>query len=314
MKKYDFMLIAMLLLFAACAIRTNAQDLSLRTSIYFTGEKTDSIDLVNDPWVAQGKKMTLKISQAVSHQHVPYYTFNLGVRISRTGGTMNKSLMTYGLMSSPGGTVGENAYFDANVPGVDKVYAVNLKVGSNEVTFTIDPYNEIVESNENNNTFTVTIDVVTGFPPIRAPKKVDLTTTNRFYLLAEQKTTAKLDPATDESVAAKLHMILFGKNAMHCGPPNDNGTVECVFMVGFVAQKNVRVDLPVNTSFEVFDHGLHIFSEQMDFAAGEQTKNAQFKLTLSKGDHALMFMMDPKYKVAEEDENNNSFVVYVKVE
>jgi hypothetical protein len=143
---------------------------------------------------------------------------------------------------------------------------------------------------------------------------VDLTTTQRFYILDEQKVTAKLDPATDKSVAEKLHMILFAKNAMHCNDPDAEGTVRCTFMVGFVGQKNVRLDLPVNTGFEVFDHGLHIFSEQMDFAAGEETKNAQFKLTLSKGDHAIMIMMDPKYQVAEEDENNNSFVVYVKVQ
>jgi hypothetical protein len=133
-------------------------DLSMRPAIYVTSSKT-TIDLKNDKYVAAGGTITLKKSQSVGCEENKC-TFHLGIIAFKSGGP--STLSTYGLFKVPTVIYVGNTIFFANTESTkQQVLPVKLAIGKNTVIFTIDPDNKIVETNETNNSFTVTI-VVDG--------------------------------------------------------------------------------------------------------------------------------------------------------
>lgn len=127
-------------------------DLSMRRAIYVTGKKS-VIDLKNDSYVAAGETKRFRKAQAASCAQ-DKCTFNLGIIATRTGGG---ALSTYGLFSGKFGLVGNGIVFSAGNISRQQVLPVELAVGSNTVKFEIDPYKKTAETDENNNSFTVTI-------------------------------------------------------------------------------------------------------------------------------------------------------------
>ena len=133
---------------------SNSVDLSMRVALYFTGAKTNKIDLKNDKYVARDGTMELNKSQATNCDGNTCQ-FNIGFIASRTGNT-NGALSTYGLLQvENGGLVGNTIYFADKETIKQGVLPLKLKVGMNKVTFTIDPYKKTAESSEDNNSFSV---------------------------------------------------------------------------------------------------------------------------------------------------------------
>ncbi|MCA1636124.1 MAG: hypothetical protein LC785_16140 [Acidobacteria bacterium] len=139
----------------------NAQaqtDLSMRLALYFTGAKTDKIDLKNDKYVAAGGTMELNKSQATNCDGNTC-EFNIGFIASRSG-NVSGELSTYGLLQvEKGGLVGNTVYFADREKSKQGVLPLKLKMGMNKVTFTIDPYKKAAEASEANNSFSVNFNV-----------------------------------------------------------------------------------------------------------------------------------------------------------
>jgi len=143
-------------------------DLSMRDALYFTGAKTDKIDLKNDKYVTGGGTMELKKSQATNCEGNTC-DFNIGFIAFRSG-NVNGELSSYGLLQvEKGGLVGNTVYFASGEKTKQGVLPLKLKMGMNKVTFTIDPYKKTAESNEDNNSFTVNFRVTPS--PIVIPGK-----------------------------------------------------------------------------------------------------------------------------------------------
>ncbi|CAN5611002.1 hypothetical protein BH20ACI4_BH20ACI4_05970 [soil metagenome] len=133
-------------------------DLSMRDALYFTGAKTDKIDLKNDKYAVKDGTMELKKSQATSCDG-DTCEFNIGFIAFRSGNT-NGELSTYALFQvEKGGLVGNTVYFADGEKTKQAVHSVKLKMGMNKVTFTIDPYKKTAETDENNNSFSVNFKV-----------------------------------------------------------------------------------------------------------------------------------------------------------
>jgi hypothetical protein len=135
-------------------------DLSMRRALYFTGGKPDKIDTKTDRYVAENGTMNLTQSDATKCEAGGCY-FNVGFIAFRQ--PSRGTLSTYALIQAAAGLVGNTVYFADKEGTKQGVLPVKLHVGSNKVTFQIDPYKKTPESDENNNTFSVTI-VVEGKP------------------------------------------------------------------------------------------------------------------------------------------------------
>jgi hypothetical protein len=135
--------------------RNNAVvDLSLRQAVYLTGSKT-TIDLKNDKYVAANNTIKVKKSDAVSCQG-DKCTFNLGVLAFRSDG--RGTLSTYGQFTGKTiGVVGNTIIFNDSEKIKQHVLPVNLIVGINTITFTMDPNKKTAETDENNNDVAVRI-------------------------------------------------------------------------------------------------------------------------------------------------------------
>ena len=135
-------------------------DLSVRRALYFTGAKTDKIDTRaaakgGDPYVVENGSMTLTKSQATKCETGGCY-FNFGFIVMRKPAT--GALDTYGLIQiAGGGLVGNELHFDDKVGSHQHLLPVKLSNCVHKLTITIDPYAKTPESDENNNSFTVTI-------------------------------------------------------------------------------------------------------------------------------------------------------------
>jgi hypothetical protein len=171
MKNRFYKAIAALTIFLTGFSFAHAQtgtDLGMRTALYFTGAKTDKIDLSKDKYVAAGATMELKKSEATSCEGNTC-TFNIGFIAFRNGQTSGE-LSTFGLLQiEKGGFVGNTVYFAAEEKTKQGILPLKLKTGMNRVTFTIDPYEKTPESNEDNNSFSVNFRVTAGPQP--APRK-----------------------------------------------------------------------------------------------------------------------------------------------
>ena len=136
-----------------------ATDLSMRRALYFTGSKTDKIDLKNDKYVAENGSIAVSMSSATKCEDGGCY-FNIGFIAFRSPAV--GALGTYALIKkSIGGEVfGNEIIFPAAAGTLQKIFPVKLAVGAqHKLTFQIDPYKKMVESNENNNSFSVTVTV-----------------------------------------------------------------------------------------------------------------------------------------------------------
>ena len=129
-------------------------DLSSRRAIYVTSKNT-AIDLKNDKHVVPGGAIKLKKSDAVTCQG-DKCTYNLGIIAFRS--EASGALKTYGQFSGKTvGIVGNTIFFADGEKTKQHVLPVTLTVGSNIVTFTIDPNKQTAETDENNNSFDVRI-------------------------------------------------------------------------------------------------------------------------------------------------------------
>ena len=142
-------------------------DLSMRMALYFTGTKADKIDLATDKFVVAGATMQLKKSQGKNCDDNGC-TFNIGFIATRSGYTRGE-LSTYGLFTVEGvEMVGNTVFFGWPDKSKQGVHALKLKMGMNKVTFTIDPYQKTAETDENNNSFSASFNVISDtLPPIR---------------------------------------------------------------------------------------------------------------------------------------------------
>jgi hypothetical protein len=155
MKKTNLITLAFAVL--ATSFSINAQtDLSMREALYFTGANATSINLSKDVYVAKGSTLNLSAELAKTCEKNTC-EFNVGF-IGFRSGNLNAALSSYGLISVEGaGLVGNTVLFASSETTKQMVLPVKLKLGLNRITFTIDPYKKTPESNERNNTFTVSV-------------------------------------------------------------------------------------------------------------------------------------------------------------
>lgn len=145
--------VAALLLLSASFAYGQETDLSMRRALYFTGAKTDHIDLKNDKYVGENKVMKLKKGEATSCEGNEC-TFNIGFIAFRQPG--KGELSTYALLQTTG-LVGNTVYFKDKETTRQGVLPLKLAMGRNQVTFQIDPYNKTPETDKTNNSFSVWI-------------------------------------------------------------------------------------------------------------------------------------------------------------
>jgi CARDB len=144
------------LLIISSAVSAQAVDLSLRKAVYFTGDKTDKIDLKNDKYATSGREFQLsaELAKACDDQGCE---FNLGV-IGVRSGASTEPLSGYGMFTvENGGLVGNTIVFEAKQTSKQLVLPVKLKLGKTRLTVSIDPYKKVDETDEENNTFSVDV-------------------------------------------------------------------------------------------------------------------------------------------------------------
>lgn len=141
---------------AAPATPKGQTDLSMREALYFTGTKTETIDLKNDPYAAKGATFNLSTELAKSCVK-DVCEFNVGA-IGFRSGPMSTALSTYGYISLEDSSgAGNTIYFAPSAASKQLVVPVKLKMGKNRITVTIDPYKKTAETNEGNNSFSVDV-------------------------------------------------------------------------------------------------------------------------------------------------------------
>ncbi|MGI8638887.1 MAG: hypothetical protein ACR2MG_02920 [Pyrinomonadaceae bacterium] len=164
MKNKFYVLVSVFVLASAVSAQ-GKPDLSIGpfqtgAGLYFTGTQTKTFDISNKKkFVAQGGTLQLSKSEATICEG-DTCVFNIGFVVQRYGGNENLELSTYGLFQvGKGGLVGNTITFPKVSNLRTGILPLKLMVGTNKVTFTIDPYQKTPESNENNNSLSVTINV-----------------------------------------------------------------------------------------------------------------------------------------------------------
>ena len=144
------------LVVASGVITASAQtDLNTRKAMYFTGAKTNAIDLAKDVYVAGGSTLSLSAELRTTCDN-NVCEFNVGVIAFRGGGgalTTNVSVQ----VEKSGETFTKTVSFGPSEITKQVIFPIKLKLGKNQVTVTIDPTNKTVESDENNNSFSGTV-------------------------------------------------------------------------------------------------------------------------------------------------------------
>src|SRR5687768_15961609 len=131
----------------------------MRRALYFTGAKTSKIDTRaaaqgGDPYVLANGKMKLTKSQATKCEADGCY-FNFGFFITRQ--PSSGALSTYGLIQiTGGGLVGNELQFADNVGSHQHVLSVKLADGELKPSMSVYSDSKTQESDEKNNSFTVT--------------------------------------------------------------------------------------------------------------------------------------------------------------
>lgn len=129
-------------------------DFSFRPALYINGTETGKVN-TTARYVTAGKTITVKKSEALSCDGNTC-TFNLAFFVFRNNG--DGEVATYALIrGNTIGIVGNTVSFQNGSRTRDVVFPCKLKVGENKLTVEVDPYKKTAESNENNNSFEVTI-------------------------------------------------------------------------------------------------------------------------------------------------------------
>lgn len=130
------------------------QDFSLRAALYNNGAQTQSVNTAAK-YVTPGKSLTLKKSEAVGCEG-DSSSFNLAFFVFRNSDQVE--LSTYAAIKGKTvGFIGNTVTFAKGSTVQDMVLLTKLKVGENKLTVEVDPDKKLLETNEGNNSFSVTI-------------------------------------------------------------------------------------------------------------------------------------------------------------
>ncbi len=160
MKKRASKIITIFTLCALAATVVSAQprtDLQLRRALYFTGNNPSAIDMKNDKYVAENGVMNIKKSEAFKTEGA-YFYFYLGFIAFRD--PAGPQFQTYVQYQSKLQSIGNTTTFLNNEKSRQGVFPLKLQTGRNVIKVVIDPFQKTTETDENNNSFTVTIVVV----------------------------------------------------------------------------------------------------------------------------------------------------------
>src|SRR5688572_9628680 len=138
MKINQFFAISIGLLVLVCgASSLQAQtDLNTRKALYFTGLKTDAIDLKNHVYVAGGATLNLSAELRVSCEHNEC-VFNVGVIAMKSGtGALSTDVVVQ--VAKSGEKFTKSVSFAANETSKHVILPVKLMLGKNQVTVTIE--------------------------------------------------------------------------------------------------------------------------------------------------------------------------------
>ena len=131
-------------------------DLLMRQALYFNGAPAAKVNTASK-YATPDKPMTLKKSEALSCAG-DFCTFNLGFFVQRS--SAEGALTSFAQVGGPGlDSVGNSFSFAAGSRSRDFVVPVKLKAGQNRLRVDVDPSDKTPETNEANNSFTVTINV-----------------------------------------------------------------------------------------------------------------------------------------------------------
>ena len=147
---------ACLLLIILASISSLAQtDLNTRKALYFTGAKTDAIDLKNDVYVANGATLNLSAELRVSCEQNEC-VFNVGVIAIRSGaGALSTDVVVQ--VAKSGEKFTKTIDFAANEKAKQVIFPIKLTLGKNQLVVTIDPNKTTTEIDETNNVFSGTV-------------------------------------------------------------------------------------------------------------------------------------------------------------
>lgn len=127
-------------------------DLSARRAVYFAS--SPSAFKLTDKRVDADGTITVKTGEGKCDTKA--CTFNLGVIAFRSAG--GGQLKVFGQFSGPTiPIVGNSIVFGLGANTKQHVLPIPLTIGKNVITFTIDPDNKVSETDEKNNSFSVTI-------------------------------------------------------------------------------------------------------------------------------------------------------------
>jgi len=130
-------------------------DLSMRKALYFTGLKTDSIDLKNDVYVANGATLSISAELRTTCDH-SVCVFNVAIIATRTGtGPLSTDVVVQ--TAKNGEKFVKTFEFAASEKSKQVILPIKLSLGKNQLTVTIDPNNKTGETDEANNSFSGTV-------------------------------------------------------------------------------------------------------------------------------------------------------------
>ena len=152
-QKLSMMLIGVLLLAGAVVSASAQTDLNTRKAVYFTGAKTNAIDLSKDVYASGGSTIHISAELRTSCNN-NVCEFNVGVIATKTG---SGAAATSVSLAAHGETFTKSFTFGASETSKQIIFPVKLKLGKNNIAVKIDPANQITETNENNNGFSTTV-------------------------------------------------------------------------------------------------------------------------------------------------------------
>ena len=152
-----FMVLAIVILQAGLSIRAQA-DLSVRQALYFMNPKAVTIDFKNDKLATVGSTLSVPSELAESCDG-GFCKFRVGVMILRSGNIASIP-SGFAIVSADGRVpIGNSFSFGPTQAAREFFLPVKLRYGVNRITFVIDPHKKTQETDESNNTFSVTVTV-----------------------------------------------------------------------------------------------------------------------------------------------------------
>lgn len=142
-----------------------------------------------------------------------------------------------------------------------------------------------------------------GAAAIPSQAQTDLNTRKAVYFTGAK--TGAIDLKNDVYVAGGTALNVTTKLASGC----DKGL--CTFNVGIIAIRTGTGALSTDVVINVDKGGS--FTQAVEFAANEKTKQVVFPIKLRIGKNQLTLVIDPNRRTAETDESNNRFAGTVTV-